>query len=410
MAQASRPSLPAVFWGFWAGHTASLLGDVLFSAGMMWFVYQATGSALATSGVPLAEGLARLTVGVLAGPMADRRARARWMAELQGAKTLLVVAVAGLLLGGRLHPWAVYGLAFGLMGLNALYDAVQAALLPQLVSAQALARANAFLQVSRTLGYGLSWALSGMSLARFGPLPVAWGNVAVFAAATAAFALLHRAGYGKVAPRATDLGVRVVMRDLWLGLAWYRKVPRLQALVGVSLPGWLLFGLWGPLQLVFLDRVLGVGPAGWGWSQAGFFLSGLVGALVATRVLARSRWPEGAWVVGVAGFHAALTSGFGLAPSFAWAMATVVLAGVTDPFLLSARQALLQEAVPDAVRGRVLAVWNWLMALVVLASFLLAGVLGEVVPLRALYAGAGLGYLAVVLLVAGRTELPRARP
>ncbi len=400
----SRP-----FWWFWAGHTASLFGDVLFSAGMMWFVYQATGSALATSGVPLADGLARLLGGVLAGPLADRRVRARWMAEIHLAKMGLVLVVAGMLLQGYLTPAWVYVLTFLLTLLNAFYEPTQGALLPNLVLPQALAQANAFLQVSRTLGYGLSWALSGLSLAQLGPEPVAWGNVLVFALAAGCFVVLHRMRRARPVLEGTKWTPAFVWQDLREGVGQYRKRPLLRSLLLLSVPGWLTFGLWGPLQLVFLNRVLGVGPEGWGWSQATFFLSGLTGAVLATRVLGRARWPEGLWVVGVAAFQGLLTVGFGLAPAYLWALSVVVLAGTTDPFLLSARQALLQDAAPEPVRGRVLAVWNVAMALGTLTSYLLVGVLGEVVPLRGLYVGFGALFLLAVLAVGVGSRLWAAR-
>ncbi len=397
------------FWWFWMGHTASLFGDVLFSAGMMWFVYRATGSALATSGVPLADGLARILGGLLAGPLADRRVRARWMAEIHLGKMVLVVAVAGLLRAGQLTPVWVYGITFLLTLLNAFYEPTHGALLPDLVLPQVLARANAFLQVSRTLGYGLSWALSGLSLGRFGPEPVAWGNVLVFGLATGLFATLHHQRKGPFHPAPSHWTMGVFWEDLREGIRQYRGRPLLRALLAISFPGWLTFGLWGPLQLVFLNRVLGVGPEGWGWSQAAFFLSGLSGAVLATQLLGRVSWPEGRWVVAVILLHGTLTMAFGLAPAFLWALGAVVLAGIADPFLLSARLALLQEAAPEQVRGRVLAVWNLAMALGSLLSYLLLGFLGEFVPLRLLYSGVGGVYLVVVVAVALSTRLARAR-
>lgn len=375
----------------------------------MWFVYQATGSALATSGVPLADGLARLLGGVLAGPLADRRVRARWMAEIHLAKMGLVLVVAWMLLQGHLSPAWVYVLTFLLTLLNAFYEPTQGALLPDLVLPQLLARANAFLQVSRTLGYGLSWALSGLSLARLGPEPVAWGNGLVFLLAAGCFMVLHRLRRARPVFEGGKWTPAFVWRDLQEGVRQYRWRPRLQALLALSVPGWLTFGLWGPLQLVFLNRILGVGPEGWGWSQAAFFLSGLMGAVLATQVLGRARWPEGVWVVGVAVFHGLLTVGFGLAPAYLWALGTVILAGATDPFLLSARQALLQDAAPEPVRGRVLAVWNLAMALGTLTSYLLVGVLGEVVPLRGLYVGFGVLFLTTVVAVAMISRLWMAR-
>lgn len=396
------------FWPFWWGHTLGLFGDVLFSAGMMWFVYRATGSALATAGVPLMDTAARILGGLLAGPLADRRARALWMGEIHLAKTALVVTTALLLTRQALTPWVVYALTFLLVVLSALYEPAYGALLPDLVRPRVLARSNAFLQASRTLAHGLSWALSGLSLERFGPVPLAWANVAAFGLAAATFLVLHR-----LRPRAPAVAwrassPRIFLRDLWAGVAEYRRSRVLRGLLAVSVPGWLTYGLWGPLMLVYLDRVLHMGAAGWGWSQALFFLTGLAGSGLAAWWLGRLGWREGQWVVRVAAFHGLLTLAFGLAPSYGWALVTVGLAGVTDPFFLSARQALLQHSVTDDLRGRVLAVWNMATSLGAMLSFLLMGGLGEVVPLRGLYSGMGVLYLAGVLLAARVYGLERA--
>ncbi len=411
-ATASRqnpPSFSRAFWRFWAGHTLALFGDVLFSAGMMWFVYRTTGSALATSGVALMETGARVLGSLLAGPLADRRVRSRWMAQIHGFKMALVLAVALALARGGLTPWLVYAVAFALNLFNAFYEPVYGALVPDLVATAVLTRANAFVQVSRTLAYGVSWGLSGLSLEALGPMPVAWANVLVFGLAMTLFLSLPRGSPVLGSRKGTSLTPAVFWRDVREGLALYRQKKVLQGLLVVSFPGWLTVGLWGPLLLVYLNRVLGVGPAGWGWNQAVFFLSGLVGSVLAASVLGVLSWPEGRWVAGVAWFHGMLTLAFALAPSYWWALVTVALAGITDPFLQAARMALLQHAVSERLRGRVLAVWQALMYLTLIGSYTALGLLGEAVPLRGLYASSGVFVMGTVLIAALGFGLARVR-
>lgn len=385
---------------FWLAHTAGLFGDVLFNAGMMWFVYQRTGSALATTGVPLADVLARVLVGMVAGSLADRRARARWMAQLQALKAVLVAFALLGLQQGWLQPWMTYALTLGFSSLNALYEPVYPALLPGLVPEAWLTQANAVVHISRTLAFGLSWLLGGYLLTRLAPQHVAALNLAALALAVAGYLWLHGV-LGERRPVAqARLGPGRVLQDLRTGAAWLWRHPWLRSLLWISLPGWLTLGLWGPLQLVFLDRIFQAGASAWGVMQAAFFLSGLVGALLASAWQGRLPWREGQWAAGVALFHGLLTVLYGLAPNLGVVLSSVVLAGVTDPFFLAARDAVLQAVTPDALRGRVLAVWNILAALSMAASYLLLGALAERVPLRVLYTASG---VLITLVYAGLT-------
>lgn len=405
----SKRRFSAAFRIFWLTHTAALFGDVLYAAGMMWFVYKATGSALATTGVPLIDVLTRLVGGLFAGPLADRRVRTRWMAEIHVAKMLLVAGVAIALTAGVLRPWMIYVLTIAFTLMTTFYEPTYAALLPHLVAASGLTQANAVLHISRTLAYGLSWLISGVLLARLSAPTVAGWNASVFGLAVLGFLLLHIFNRHPTETEATRLRPVQVLHDVRDAARRIWEHPWLRALLWISLPGWLTIGLWGPLQLVFLDRVLGAGPQSWGLMQAAFFLSGLAGSLLASVLTGLLPGREGGWMAAVALLHGGLTVLFGLAPNVFVALVAVVLAGATDPFFLAAREAVLQHTMPDAVRGRVLAVWGMLLAASSALSYFLTGLLADFLPLRGLYALAGVALSLAYLWTTWQTPLLQTR-
>ncbi len=94
----------------WFGGVLSVVGDYFLFIALPFFVYERTGSALATGAMFAAETLPRLLFGSLAGVFVDRWDRKKTMivADLSRAAILLpLLAVAA---GGPV--WLVYVVAF----------------------------------------------------------------------------------------------------------------------------------------------------------------------------------------------------------------------------------------------------------------------------------------------------------
>src|SRR5690348_12853609 len=93
----------------WAGGLISMLGDWLLFIALPFYIYNLTGSALATGAMFIAETLPIVVFGSIGGVFADRWDRKRTMiiADLLRAALLLLLAVQS--------PdwlWAIYLVVF----------------------------------------------------------------------------------------------------------------------------------------------------------------------------------------------------------------------------------------------------------------------------------------------------------
>jgi len=118
----------------------SVVGDYFLFIALPFFVYERTGSALATGAMFAAETLPRLLFGSLAGVFVDRWDRKKTMivADLSRAAILLpLLAVAA---GGPV--WLVYVVAFVEATVSMFFLPAKDALIPNLVDERHLTAAN----------------------------------------------------------------------------------------------------------------------------------------------------------------------------------------------------------------------------------------------------------------------------
>ncbi len=393
------------FLALWLGHTASTFGDVLYTVGVMWFVFQDTGSAFAVAGIPIAEVVAKFIFGSMAGPLVDRwnRRYVIMISNLLKASMILLITLLHTL--GLLTPMATYFITFGLATIGSFYGPARGALLPNVVNRVELTVANSFSTISERLVRAISWGLGGAAIAAIGLIRIAWINAIVFLVAAGAV-------WGVRVSTKPKQGLQhryhSVLHDLWDGIRFFQSQPILRNLMLVSIPGWLTISLWSSLVIVFLNRTLKVGAASWGMIQASFFFAGLIGSLVTPVVVGRIV-KEGRLVISLALFSGLLTIAFGQSGFFIVAVMIIMLAGFFDPFALVARASLLQAYAPDQFRGRALSVWGTILALFHTVSYILSGILADLVDIRFLYLGGGLIYLTVGLIVWMRSPLKEAQ-
>ena len=101
---------------------------------------------------------------------------------------------------------------------------------------------------------------------------------------------------------------------------------------------------------IFADRILLVGPAGYGWLRAAPGIGALVSSVWTSVVgLPRRQGRVFLWAVAAYG---AVTIVFGLSRNFALTFAALALVGLTDTISTVVRQTVRQLVTPDALRGR----------------------------------------------------------
>jgi len=148
----------------WAGGLISMLGDWLLFIALPFYIYDLTGSALATGAMFMAETLPILLFGSIGGVFADRWDRKKTMivADLLRAALLLLLLAAG----SAEWLWAIYLVVFVQSSVGQFFNPAKGALTPQLVDEQQLMPANSLnsvgVEITRLIGAPLGGALMTM--------------------------------------------------------------------------------------------------------------------------------------------------------------------------------------------------------------------------------------------------------
>jgi len=362
-APARLPSLwrDRTFRFIWGGRTASLFGDQVTGLALPWLILLQTHSAFAAGMVAAVRYLPTLTLGLVAGLVADRvERRALAIAcDLGRALALGVVALLGLL--GRVPPLWVLTLVVVVLGTGSLFFGVAfRAWLPDVTSDDRLGQANAALEASDAASVLVGTPLGGALVAAVGPVLALGADALSYALSALTLARIPSAGR-PVRPL-TDAGVgqdgrlRAVWVEALAGVRTILHTPAQRLLKGAGTALYLDAGAIEVLlaTLTQLHLHLPAWQAGLVFGAAG--VGGLLSSAVAPRIYV---W---GWQRGLAGaLGTAALGSLGLAWSsvldpargFAVALASnLVLDGaVALGFVLSGTASTL--VTPRDLRGRV---------------------------------------------------------
>lgn len=362
-----------------AGYFLSNTGRQAMSVAIAWQIYQWTNSATALGLVGLINVLPLLALVLPAGVMADHLERRRLVAWTMAASGLLSLALLLVThFSAALPAWPVLHGANGVLRAIALvferhvdpatlhFDnpalpviftllflqsvarvlgtPARAALIPQLVPADAVSNAVTWSASSFELSTVIGPALGGFLVASTGYDVVYLLDFV----ASSAFALLMLGVRLHAAPRVAG-GPKP---DMFAGVRFiWRRQPVLAAIT-LDLFA-VLFGGAVALLPIYADKILHVGAAGLGWLRAAPSAGAITMAFIVTHVRP-ARHPGRLMLWAVAGFGAAIVV-FGLS-KFVWlSLLALFLSGMCDNFSVVVRHSLVQMLTPDVLRGRVTA-------------------------------------------------------
>src|SRR5690349_14601973 len=159
-APASTPTVRALVRGhrdlrlLLAAGLISMTGDWVLSVGLVYTVYDVTGSTLASAGALLAAFVPQVVVGLFAGVFVDRWSRARTM--VVGNLLLAAGLLPLLLVGDSSRIWIVYAVLAATSVVEVFVATADSAMLPLLVPEEGRLPANALngqvAQVARLVG------------------------------------------------------------------------------------------------------------------------------------------------------------------------------------------------------------------------------------------------------------------
>jgi MFS family permease len=378
----------------WCAYWAMLIGR-------NWLVLRLSGSAGWVGLVTFANMVPYFVATPFGGMLADRVDRRRLAAVTQGVSMAASLALALLALTGVVVPWHVALLAFIAGCARAIETPSISATVPNLVRKDRLLNAIALTSVAM-FGSRLLGSLSGgIVQGQIGPAGV-FGFTGLLWGLAAVLMLRVHVRMHYLERRGAPTGV---WRQTAQAAAYIGRTPMVALIfVIVSLHCGLTMSTDAVLP-VLVSRTLR--DSGGVYSLLVMAFGG--GSLVGTFALAGLRSSEGKgrllFLTGVgSGLSTAL---LGFAHTFAAAFLASVLMGATQAMFMALVNTLVQEVVPDEIRGRISSVY--LMVTGGLMSFgnLLAGFVSDRVGVAPALVAPSLLFVAILLLMSG--VLPRMR-
>jgi MFS family permease len=358
----------------WFGGLVSIAGDWVLHAALPFFVYERTGSTVATAGMIVATLAPNVVLGSFAGVFVDRWNRKRVLVAsnlLQAGAVALLLLVAD---GGWL--WVVYAVAVAQSAVAAFAVPAEGALLPSLVDESDLVAANALNALNNRIARLVGLPLGAALLAASGLEAVVLADCGSFLLAAL---LVAQVAAPQRAARARD--ARSAAASFWHewvdGLRLVRQERTIALLFVVFGLGTFGGTMLDPLTPGWVRDVLDGGPQLFAWLLVVHAASGIAGTLALGRFGAHLT-PRAlvGWSSLVAGAASAVKYNV---PSVPLALSISVVVGITSVASSVGLETLAQRSVRDEYRGRVFGSLNATLGLLSLTGALAGGALAEVV-------------------------------
>lgn len=354
---------------FFSGQLISVTGTWMQTVAESWLVYRLTGSPILLGVVGFASQFPVFLLASIGGAVADRYPRYKILIVTQTTAMLLAFALAGLTLTGTITVPLLITIAALLGVVNAFDLPARQSFVVEMVGREDLVNAialnSSIFNGARIIGPSIAGVLVGA----IGEGWCFFANAVSYIAVLSGLMLMTPPPTKRTAQEGSALS-RIVEGFAYVGRT--RPVLTLLLLLGlislVAMP-------YAVLMPIFADRILNGGPRGLGVLMGA---SG-VGALMGAFTLAARRGVRGLgrWIAMAAtGLGTGLVL-FSFSQTFWLSAAILVPMGYCMIVAMASSNTLIQSMVPDAVRGRVMAVYSMMFMGMAPLGALAAGTLGE---------------------------------
>jgi MFS family permease len=249
---------------------------------------------------------------------------------------------------------------------------------------------NALLNVAFTGGAAVGPAIAGLVVGGFGV------QTALLLDAVSFYAIAWILFTAGEIPQAEPEPGRMRER-LRAGIAYIRDRSALRRILTAQGAAFVFFAAVLPVEVVYAKESLGTDDAGYGALLASWGVGMVVGSLIFARIRERSLPVQlffSTLAVGVAYL------GLALAPTLAVACAASVLGGAGNGVQWVAAISAVQELTTESMQARVMSVLESIGAAMPGIGFALGGVIAAVASPRMTFLVAGLGVVAIVVVMA----------
>jgi MFS family permease len=353
---------------FFSGQLISLTGTWMQTVAQSWLVYRITGSSLKLGAVGFASQIPVFLMAPVGGMVADRVNRHRVVIATQVASMILALILAALTLTHVVQVWHVFVLAALLGVVNAFDIPGRQSFLVDMVGREdlmnAIALNSSMFNGARVVGP----AIAGILLVKIGEGGCFLANGISYIAVIIGLLMMRVDSR----PRSTSDSP---LDDIIEGFRWVSHTGPIRALL-------LLLGLvslvgmpYTVLMPVFADHILHSGAKGLGILMGFTGIGAMLGALtlaVRTGVKGLGRLIS----ICCAGFGVSLIV-FAFSKIFWLSAALLIPVGFFIMLQMACSNTLIQAMVPDALRGRVMALYSMMFMGMAPFGALLGGAMAD---------------------------------
>jgi len=368
---------------FFGGQLISLVGTWMQTVAQSWLVYKLTGSGLLLGSVGFASQIPVFLFAPLGGITADRSNRHRVVIATQTASMILALVLAALTLTHRITVKEIFVLAALLGVVNAFDIPGRQAFLVDMVGKEdlmnAIALNSSMFNGARVVGP----AVAGVLVARLGEGWCFFANGVSYVAVIVGLLMMNVHAPARASAQTSPF------EHIMEGFRFVSKTAPIRALL-------LLLGVvsvtgmpYVVLMPIFADRILHnggqelaslIGSRDLGAVRLGILMGASgVGALLGALTLAMRSGIKGlgTWVsVCCAGFGVSLIL-FAFSTSFWLSVLLLLPVGYFIMLQMASSNTLIQAMVPDALRGRTMAVYSMMFMGLAPLGALLGGALSD---------------------------------
>jgi MFS family permease len=381
---------PAAYWRLWWAAAADNIGDGAFAAAVPLLAVTITRDPLLISAVAAATYLPWLLLSVPAGAIIDRRDKVALMWRSQAVQGVVVAVVAALAAAGHVTIPVLAAMGLVLGACEVVFANASQAILPEIVPAGLLHRANSTQYAVSSAGQVFVGPPVGSFLFAIAVALPFGLDAGSFGLSAGLLATLPRSRPG----RAGHPPLRTAMAGGLRWLARHRLLRTLALLVGVNT---FCFQLGNVTLVLLATGDLHLSARGYGLLLAGAATGNVLGGLVSGRVVARTGALPALLVSLVA--NVLLFGAIGFSPDALVAGALLGASGFVTALWSIVAVTLRQQLVPAELRGRVNSAYRMLSAGLMPFGALAGGLVARELGVRAAYPVAGV-IRAVALLVA----------
>lgn len=311
-----------------------------------WLVLKLTGSPLALGVASTLQFLPMLFLTLFGGVLADRLPKQRTLLITQSIALLQAVLYGLLIATGSIQLWHIYIMAAIAGLIAAVDDPVREAFVVEMVGRSEIANAVALNAISFNGARMVGPAIAGLILATVGVPAVMLLNAVSFLAVIVALLKIDRQALFARPPAATGS----VFANLREGFEYIRSTPQVMWVM-IPIAFVATFGFNFIIMLPLLSRyVIRLDDAGFGLLQT--FVG--LGSILAGAGVIWLQTPSLRRLLGAGLIYGLLLAITGFVTNLAVAGILLILLGGLSVVFSTTSSTLLQNAAPNALRGRVM--------------------------------------------------------